>query len=70
MTTHLHMSLETALRNLFFGRPKKGEPAYDVEPTFRTTYPKGYTTNTDEYNRWIRGIHDNERKKFFSKPKK
>lgn len=52
-------SVNTFLRNLFFGKPAKGEPAYKKEQTFTSTYPKGYIP---EYNHWIKTVHEREKK--------
>lgn len=63
--------LERKFKQLVFGKPIKGEPAYDEEPTFHSTYPKGYLPEhkIEEYNKWIRQIHITEKKKFFSNNK-
>jgi hypothetical protein len=62
--------LRELIRQGLFGKAKRGEPAYDDEPTFHSTYPKGYNPGgMDDYNHWIKQIHVNERKKFFGNSK-
>lgn len=53
------------LRDAVFGKPNRGEPAYDERPRFRSTYPDDWAPDgVQEYNDWIRSVHESNGKKF------